>query len=176
MEGDPAPDRYPDRRHLLVADPDAGVGRSARRAQPVRRDGADQNLLQVSKVSVKIASGGKAREGDDRVGHELAGAVIGDISTALDGDDVNAPRAKLPLGHAEALRASCASDREDRVVLDEVDRVAARFRGSGYDGAVLKLERRPVRDSSQVVRRDGRGHSALRWNRAASSRGLRAAP
>ena len=75
---DPARNPNPNRRHLLVSNPDAGQARDARSRNAEIRRGTNQHLFEIAHVAMHIAPIGL--QVDDRIADDLPGAVIGDIA------------------------------------------------------------------------------------------------
>ena len=67
----------------LPTQTDVTRSRSVERAAaiPKSAEGADQDLLEIGHVALDVAPVG--REVQDRVAHELSGAVVGDLAAAV---------------------------------------------------------------------------------------------
>jgi hypothetical protein len=79
-------------------------------------------------------AGEVAAEVEDGVADELAGAVIGDVATAVDLVDFDAALGEELVGREDIGAAGVAAEGEDRRVFEEEERVAdgSRF-ACGYD-------------------------------------------
>jgi hypothetical protein len=132
VEGDVALDRHPDRHHLLVADPDAGVAGRAGALDAEVGQHPDERRLEAPQ---EVADAPAHRE--DRVADELARAVVGDVAAALDVVEREAARTQLVFADPEVLAAPLAPEGDDGVVLDEQQRGRAAAVGDvGVDGAL----------------------------------------
>ena len=58
-------------------------------------------------------------EGDDRVGHELAGAVVGHFPAPLDPDELDAARGQLGRRRPDVRLVGLPAERQDRRMLEE---------------------------------------------------------
>jgi len=102
---------------------------------------------------------------DDRVRHQLAGAVVSDLAAALDAEHLDAAFLEEG-GRREDVRiVGLAAKGEDRRVLEEQELVADAPLGTGSGQPLLEIPRRPVRDPPQPVRdqRLHRAHDTSRW-------------
>ena len=86
--GNPAGDSDADGRHLLVAHPHAREPRGAPALDAEPRQETDQHLLQVPQVPMDIAA--VKVQPQNRVAHDLAGPVIGDVAAAARFADLDA--------------------------------------------------------------------------------------
>jgi len=82
VAGDPASDPEADRGQFLAAHPHAREAVDAPRGNPVIGGRANENLLEIADVAVHVAA--VRGEVEDRVAHDLAGPVVGDVAAALD--------------------------------------------------------------------------------------------
>src|SRR5690606_39071882 len=84
VPGDPPAHGHADRADLALADPHAGQARAARALDAELGEHADHDLLEVAQVTVEIAA--TLGQGQDRVGDELSGTVVGRLAPAFDLD------------------------------------------------------------------------------------------
>src|SRR4051812_36476404 len=82
MPGHPAAGMHADRCDLAIIDPDARVLLDASAHDVESRQRVDQCLLDLAQVPMQILA--MLLEIEDRISNELAGAVKGDVPTALD--------------------------------------------------------------------------------------------
>src|SRR5258706_14067147 len=80
---DPPRQMHADRGDLLLSHPDADVLLAFPRlgGEPVTGEGANENLLEIADISADVPP--VRAEVDDRIPHELARAVIGDLAAAI---------------------------------------------------------------------------------------------
>ena len=90
MVGHPFRDPDPDRRDLVSADPDPGVGWVSAAGDAKIGQRSDQRFFDPPDVLVDIFA--KTIEVDDRVPDQLARAVVGDVAAAIDPPDRGAGR------------------------------------------------------------------------------------
>ncbi len=115
---------------------------------------------------------------DDRVRHQLAGSVIGDLTATLDADDLDAATIELVGGGADVGFVAVPAERQDRRMLEEEELVAdpavRPFRGQptlervGF--AVLDTTQpRGMQRGGPDGIEDGRGHRRTIAGRASRS-------
>ena len=66
---------------FLIVDPDPGIRRAARRLDAKVRQRSDRAYLQIPHIAMHVFAQLRAQI-DDRINHQLAGAVIGHIAAA----------------------------------------------------------------------------------------------
>src|SRR5205823_13038205 len=81
VPGHPAAERDADRGDLALADPHAGQPRAPPRRDAESGERRDEDTLEHVEVPAHI--GPEGAEPDDRVAHQLPGAVVGDLATAV---------------------------------------------------------------------------------------------
>ena len=94
------------------------------------------------------------REVDDRVAHELAGRVVGDVAAARDLVHRDAARRERVRGDEQVLAARAAAERHDRRVLEQEQRVGTRAAAPRRDELVLERERIAVGDLAELPHRE----------------------
>ena len=149
VHGDPAADSNADRADLAVADPGAVQARDPRRGDAQVGARANHRLFEQLHVAADVTAVGV--EVDDRVADELAGAVVGDVAAAAGLVDFEAARAEELGRHEHVIDLGGATQREDRLVLEQEQRVrdlAALPRGLQ---ALLELVRGPVGDATEPM-------------------------
>ncbi len=116
---------------------------------------------------------------DDRIGHELAGAVIGHLTAALDADDLDTAAGQLVGAGPDVRLVAVPAERQDRRMLEEEQLVAdpavRSFRGEptledvGF--AVLDTTQpRGMQRGGPDGIEDGRGHRRTIAGRASRTR------
>ena len=123
------------RRRAVGFDPAAGMPVPAAGHDAVRRAGLGHGGLQGTheRPEQDPAIG----QADDRVGDQLAGSVIGDLSAPLDADELDAARGELGLRGAHEAWVGLPAERQDRRMLQEQERVGDLVRRPGGDHGVL---------------------------------------
>jgi len=121
VPGDPIASMNADRRDLAIVDPDTGVRRAPRSRELVRRERLDEKFLNLALVPVQVAL--LLLQVDDGVADELSGPVKGDITAALDLEQLDALLPEI-FGRREHMSALGRSpERDDRRMLDEQQHV-----------------------------------------------------
>ena len=124
-------------------DAEGGTGRHERRLERAH-ERADEQAALV--------------ERDDRIGHELAGTVVGHLAATLDADDLDAAGVELVGGRQDVGRVAVAPERQDGGMLEEQEPVA--------DPSVGPLGGQPSLDDVRV-----RGTRCARATRPGSGSG-----
>ena len=88
----PPRDANADRRELLIRHPGAGQPRHTLRVHAEFRDGGDHHLLEIANVAMDVAP--VRPQIDDRITHQLAGAVVGHVAAAAGFEHLDAGRLK----------------------------------------------------------------------------------
>ncbi len=91
-----AADPHADGGDLLACHPDAGEPRLPPALDPVAAQGAEDDLLEAAHVVDDAQAGGA--QVDDGIGHELAGAVEGDVAATVDFQQGGAQRPGIARG------------------------------------------------------------------------------
>ncbi len=147
--GDPAGEVHPHRPHLPGADPGAAVlGVAPGRDSPVGA-GPDHRLLERGHELPDVRL---RREVHHRVGHDLAGPVVGDVPSPVGLVDLEALEGK-PLRRGHHVRAiGSPAQRQDRRVLEEEEPVRVRIPGANAFGREPhELEAVGVLDPAQLL-------------------------
>ena len=146
-------------RAAVALDPAARVAVAADRLDAER--GARLDHRRLEGPDERPDEEPRSAEPDDRVGDELAGAVVRDLAAALDADDLDAARAPSSRGVARTWASSAWRPRvRTGVVLEEQQRVADRAGGA-----------RPRRGASGVPRLAIRRSGRASWPRSAARDG-----
>ena len=120
-----------------------------------------------------------AGQGDDRIGHQLARAVVGDLAAALDPDELDPARRQLGRRGPDVRLVGLPAERQDRRMLEQVGACPGSGpspgRRRGASGAPTPRGSRSGRASGTFERRGAGGppSDARRVDRAAPSSGLR---
>jgi len=121
----------------------AGVGHGA-------LQGLDERADAERPQSREPGTGALRREGDDRVRHKLARAVVGDLAAALHADNLDPARRQLLRGRHDVSLAGIAAERQDPVVLEEQKLVLVEGSVRARSGQrLLQGPRVAIRDSTQ---------------------------
>ena len=117
----------------------------------------DEAFFDPAEEEVEV--GGEFLQIENEVADELAGAVEGGLSAAVDFDD-----GMREGGGAEAGAVALASDGVDRVVLEEEELVGGLAGGAGGEGFFLEVEGGLVGEASEPAggRRGHRGMAVAR--------------
>ena len=103
MRRDALRDLDADGRNLLVFDPDTRITRqTAGRDAEVAQD-VNQRAFEVAQIAANI---GLAAKVQDRIAHQLAGSVIGDVTTAVHLQARNFPFRQLVLAEKHVISRS----------------------------------------------------------------------
>jgi hypothetical protein len=95
-------------------------------------------------------------EAEDRVGHELAGTVVGDLAAALDPDDLDPPSGEFPGIGQDVAVIGVPAERQHGRVLEQEQAVTDRTVGAAPGELLLERPRLAVGDPPQPGRADGR--------------------
>ncbi len=119
---------------------------------PCVGEGGDHHPLEQADegVDVGLAAPAGAREVDDRIGDELAGAVVGDPAAAVRLGDLDALHPVPVLAHAELARVGAAALGEDGRVLEQEQDVVDQAGLAGSGDRALQLERVRVGDDAEA--------------------------
>jgi len=140
VPGDPVARVHADRGDLLAAGPHSGERSIPFAGNSIVGERVDQRFLDLSQVPVQILL--VALEIDDRISDELAGSVEGDVSSALDLEQLHAFALEKLRGCDEVLFLRRPAERDYRWVLDEEEEVLRnRSRDSIASEVALQLER-----------------------------------
>src|SRR5213079_2411295 len=134
------PHREPDRRDLLVPDPDAPLGSLPGRVDPEVGTGTEEHVLEVRHEPFHLEA---VRESEDRVADELPSPVIGRFATPFDLHD-------LPARIEDVLPLPTTAEGRDGFVFDEDQSIRD------------ALPRATVDDRGPATRRPGQSRSDAR--------------
>ena len=163
--GDPTLDAQAERpdlpglRSVRVA-PAARVAVAPRRLDAERGTGRDERRLEGA--DERADEQAAIVEGDDRVGHELTRAVVGDLAAALDVHDRDTP--SLELGgdaREDVCRIAVPAQRQDGRVLQQEELVADPPIGPLGGQSPLERMRLVIRDPTEPVRLERPGCWAI---------------
>jgi hypothetical protein len=89
---------------------------------------------------------------DDRVRDQLAGAVVGDLATALDADDLDAPAVELRLGRTDVPGVAVPPERQHGWMLEQQQLVRDQAVRALADEPLLERVRGPVATAAEPAR------------------------
>ena len=162
MEAAPAPHAQPERHHLRPVDVDARRAVAALAGDPVGGEHVDHRAFDAAdQVAHADAEPAQVHQ---RVGHQLAGAVVRHLPAAVDLHDRDVARRQ------HVLRLAGLAEREHRIMLDEpqfVGGVLAACIGELLHRAPDRLVRLPaqIADLPPAGGHDGCGRIARRGGR-----------
>jgi hypothetical protein len=93
-----------------------------------------------------------SRQAEDRIGDELAGAVIRDLTATLDPQDLNAASRQFIGRRQNVALIGLAAQRQDGGMLEEEQAVASGLVGSGGGQLLLERPRLAVRNAPEPGR------------------------
>ena len=119
----------------------------------------DHHAAEVPHVLADVAAVGLQVQ--DWVGHELAGGVVRDVAAAAGLEVVDPqPGARL-FRREDVLRMGAAAERDDRIVLEEEERVADLAADACFDEALLEGEGVSVAHAAEPVGGDASHETSL---------------
>ena len=130
-------------RAMLASHPGAGQTRQAVRRNPIVGGGQDEDLLEIAHVAVHVTAVGL--EIEDRISHDLAGTVVGDVAAPAGFVDVDPPLRQLVGARQNMTAPAVAADaeREHGRVLEKEQHVVDAIVLAVLDEGTLK--RQPLR-------------------------------
>ncbi len=118
----------------------------------------DHHARQIAHVAPHVAAVGV--EIEDRIGHELPGAVKGDVASPARLVQIDAELLEPAARQEHVLLVGAAPEGHDRLVLEEEQRVADRSANARLDEPLLQGERLCVADPPQPPRLEASHRSA----------------
>jgi len=141
-----------------AADPAAGMPVAAIRLNAER--GACLDHRRLERLDQRPHEQPALTELQDRVRHELAGPVVGHLTTALHADDLDAAPTQLRRPRQDVRLVGLATERQDRVVLEEQQLVGGLPGDAALEQLLLAGPGLPVADPAEPCRLDRRVHRA----------------
>ncbi len=146
---DPALHPHADRAELsLAVDPDAGIPIQALAGHAECRGRVDDRGLQRANVATQVE---RVLQLEDRVGHDLARPVEGDVAAAVDPDELGADLAQPLAAGEEVRRIATATEGVDGEVLEQQQAIADAPAPSLLRELVLQLPGRDIGDGAEPV-------------------------
>src|SRR5215203_2997855 len=150
MECDPLLHVNPDAGNLAAARPHASQPRIRSCHDAELCQGLDQTALEATQVPVKVLA--MLPQIDDGVTHKLARTMISDVTTALHFEHRYPTALQHCSANGEALGAGAASQRDNRLVLDQQQHVLVQLTRQPFPAELpLKLQHLTVGPAAEIV-------------------------
>ena len=145
VTGHPARDSNPNGGKFFLTDPNSGQAVNSPTGNPVIRRDPNDHFLEVSNVTVHIASIGF--EVDDWVTDDLPGPVIGDIAATPGLEHFDAARRERFRRRQDVRTSTIAPDAQgqNRRVLDQQQDIWNAIRATLFDESALQRQRFVIR-------------------------------
>ncbi len=173
MSGDAARNMHADGGYLgfgLVAKrvgPDTGQSLDALGADAEVAAGANEHLFQAANEIDGSHLGLEAAQVEDRIGHQLARTMEGNVAAAIDVEELDAALGEELRRSDHVFKPGIASQGDNRRMLQQQQGIADTTGLAQVEQRALQLQRRIVRDQAEMKNVDD--HSAISGQQLAVS-------